>query len=288
MNALKVYLLVLFISVFYFGCDKHHLFHDDSYSSNYDDNPPEAPTNIYTVTGDNRVDIFWTGSPNGDLAGYNVYYSTDNYKFTLIGSTENNYYVDLDAHNGETIYYAITAYDYNGNESELSKDLVYDTPRPEGFNQAIFDYLQFPKNSGYDFSSYSVVPYDDQNSDFFFENYQGVFYLDVWNDSDIKDMGKTTDIYDVSVAPSSGWSSTKDVVAEIGHTYVIWTWDNHFAKIRVKNITNERVVFDWAYQTVEGNDELKRTVPPDHRNPIDKSGFLKRLEDRKNRTVSVY
>lgn len=288
MKALKIYLFVLIMSVFYLGCDKHHLFNDDSPSSNYDDRAPAAPTNIYTITGDNRVDIYWTDSPDKDLAGYNVYYSMDNYKFTLIGSTQNNYYVDLDAHNGETIYYALTAYDYNGNESELSKDLVYDTPRPEGFNQAIFDYLQFPNNSGYDFSTYSVVPYDDQNSDFFFENYQGTFYLDVWNDSDIKDMGKTTDIYDISVAPSTGWSSTKDAVAEIGHTYVIWTWDNHFAKIRIKNITNERMVFDWAYQTVEGNDELKTTVPPEHRNPIDKSEFFKRIEFRKNMIVKKY
>jgi hypothetical protein len=226
------------------------------------------------------VDIFWTDSPDRDLAGYNVYYSYDNYKFTLLESTENDYYVDLGANNGETIYYAITAYDYNGNESDLSKDLVYDTPRPEGFNQSVFDYLQFPKNSGYDFSTYTVMPYDDQNTDFFFENYNGTFYLDVWNDSDIQDMGKTSDIYDISVAPSSGWSSSKDAIVQIEHTYVIWTWDNHFAKVRIKNITNERIVFDWAYQSVEGNKELKIKAPPEQRKPIDKEEFLKRIEKR--------
>jgi hypothetical protein len=273
MKTLTKLLLVLMLSVIYFGCSKQDFFR-------YDDTPPSPPTNVYTITGDGRVDIFWNDSPERDVAGYNVYYSYDNYKFTLLGSTGNNYYVDLGASNGVTIYYAVTAYDYNGNESDLSKDLVYDTPRPEGFNQAIFDYLQFPNNSGYDFSTYSILPYDDLGTDFFFENYNGTFYLDVWDDSDIRDMGKTTDIYDITYAPTSGWSSTKDVIAEVGHTYVVWTWDNHFAKIRVKNITNERVVFDWAYQLVEGNKELKVKVTPEHRNPLDKLEFQKRVENR--------
>jgi hypothetical protein len=43
----------------------------------------------------------------------------------------------------------------------------------------------------------------------------------------------------------------------IGHTYVIWTWDNHYAKVRIKAISNERLVFDWAYQLLEGEQQLK-------------------------------
>ncbi|MCK7520206.1 MAG: hypothetical protein MZV64_22195 [Ignavibacteriales bacterium] len=45
-----------------------------------------------------------------------------------------------EAVNGDKYYYAVAAYDYNGNESELSYDVIYSTARPEGFNQAIFDY----------------------------------------------------------------------------------------------------------------------------------------------------
>ncbi|MGE5497630.1 MAG: hypothetical protein ACM3Q2_06160, partial [Syntrophothermus sp.] len=87
--------------------------------------------------------------------------------------------------------------------------------------------------------------------------YNGTFYLNVWDDSDIQAMGKTQDIYDIPTAPSRGWSPTKDTLAVIGHTYVIWTWDNHFAKIRITNITSERITFDWAYQEVKGNKDLK-------------------------------
>ena len=236
------------------ACEVYDPYHDVDY------NPPAIPKGIVVENGDNRVDIYWNNNHESDLAGYNVYYSYSyDGEYTLIGSTSYNSFIDWDAQNGDLYYYAVTAYDYNGNESELSFDVVYATPRPEGFNQSVFDYLEFPNNSGYSFSNYRVYPYDSQNTDFFFENYNGDFYIDVWDDTDIRDMGPTSSIYDIQYAPSGGWSSTKDEVAIVGHTYVIWTWDNHFAKIRITAITNERIVFDWAYQLIEGEPMLKGT-----------------------------
>lgn len=239
----------------------------------YDDRPPSPPKGIYTVTGDNRIDIFWNENPEGDVAGYNVYYSYSySGKYTLIGSTYRNSFIDYGAKNGTTYYYAVTAYDYNNNESDLSTEVIYDTPRPEGFNQAIFDYNRSPNNSGYDFSKYLVVPYNSDAADMFFENFNGKYFLNVWDDSDIQDMGTTNDIWDISYAPSTGWvplkpnENVKYVEAKVGRTYVIWTWDNHYAKVRIKNIVNDRMVFDWAYQLVEGNRELKRMVNGNVRN----------------------
>ncbi len=258
MKRLGKTILALFGFSFLFlvGCSKQ--------ITEYDVTPPSPPTNIRTVTGDNRVDLYWDPSPQSDVAGYNVYVASSYHgKYQLIGNTDETYYVDYDAQNGVTYYYAVTAYDYNGNESDLSTDVVYDTPRPEGFNQSISDFRRFPSIAGYSFTNFSVVPYNDDNCDFFFENDSGYFYLDVWDDSDIQDMGETTDIYDVSQAPLSGWvalvpgDNIKYVQAIEGHTYVIWTWDNHFAKVRISLITPERIVFDWAYQTAEGNPELK-------------------------------
>lgn len=254
----RILLSTLFLGAIIFnGCDKLNNY--------YDDTPPSPPKNVSTVTGDNRVDIFWDYNTENDVAGYNVYYAYSyNGKYTLLGSTKKDSFVDSGAKNGTTYYYAVTAYDYNGNESELSKDEVYDTPRPEGFDQTIYDYRRFPNNSGYDFSKYLVLPFDDKYADLFFENYNGTFYLNVWDDSDIQDMGPTRDIWDISYAPIGGWvplkqgENVKYTQAKIGNTYVIWTWDNHYAKVRVKNITGERIVFDWAYQLVEGNRELKR------------------------------
>ncbi len=267
---IKNYLFL--IITFLFGCNQLDDFR-------YDDIPPSPPSNIRTITGDRRVDIFWDHSPESDVAGYNVYYSYSyDGRYTFIGSTDDNYFVDNECQNGVTYYYAVTALDYNNNESELSRDVIYDTPRPEGFNQAVFDYNISPNNAGYDFNLYQVVPYNSENADFFFESYDGKYYITVWEDTDIQDMGPTRDIYDISYAPLDGWipiksgENIKYAEAIIGHTYVIWTWDNHYAKIRIKNITRERIVFDWAYQLVEGNRELKR-------NPI--------KFDRKNMPVKI-
>lgn len=251
-------LLALLTIPFIYGCDEF----DDFY---FDDEPPLPPKGVYTITGDNRIDIFWDDNYERDIAGYNVYYSYSyDGKYTLLGNTHKTEFIDYGANNGTTYYYAVTAYDYSNNESELSKDVVYDTPRPEGFNQAIFDYNRSVNNSGYDFSKYLVVPYNTDAADMFFENYNGTFYLNVWDDSDIQDMGSTRDIWDISYAPLTGWvqiqpnENVKYTPAIVGHTYVIWTWDNHYAKVRIKSMTSERMVFDWAYQLVEGNRELKR------------------------------
>jgi len=238
----------------------------------FDNVPPVPPTGVIAINGNNRVDLYWNENREPDLAGYNIYYS-DSYdgKYINIGSSAYNSFIDYGAVNGEKYYYAITAYDYNGNESDLSRDVVYSTARPEGFNQAIFDYRRFPNNSGFSFELQSVVAYNDSNYiDFFFENYQGTFYLDVYNDTDIQDMGQTNDIYDIPFAPTSGWSTTKDAIAIVGHTYVIWTWKNRFAKIRISQITSERVVFDWAYQLVEGERQLKSSATPGVRNNLER------------------
>lgn len=264
----SAFLTALIGLAFLGGCTQ-----EDYYS--YDNTPPSPPTNIWTVTGDNRVDIGWDHNHETDVAGYNVYYNyTYEGEYTLIGSTSDNYFIDFGAENGVTYYYGIAAYDYDNNESELSYDVIYDTPRPEGFNQAIFDYTYYPSTSGYDLSDYIVGPYNDDYSDFFFENYNGIFYLNVWDDTDIQDMGPTIDIYDISYAPLTGWvpliegDNVKYTEAFIGNTYVIWTWDNHFAKIRITNITNERMIFDWAYQTADGNQELKRGVVASERKQL--------------------
>jgi len=262
MKKTTLYLSIAAAALFLSACQ----INDPNNYYEIDNTPPAPPEGLVVYNGDNRADIAWLHNRENDVAGYNVYYS-DTYdgRYTLIGSTSDNYFIDYEAANGVETFYGVAAYDYNGNESELSYDVAYAIPRPEGFNQTIYDYLNYPNNSGYSFTSFSSVPYDDLSSDFFFENYQGQYYLNVWDDSDIQDMGATTDIYDIPFAPETGWSSTKDVRAIIGHTYVIWTWDNHFAKIRVKNITRERIVFDWAFQLVPGSTMLKPKAGSDVR-----------------------
>jgi hypothetical protein len=47
------------------------------------------------------------------------------------------------------------------------------------------------------------------------------------------------------------------VEAIVGHCYIVWTHDNHFAKFRITSLDAQRVQFDWAYQVDPGNRELR-------------------------------
>ncbi|MBA7715365.1 D-inositol-3-phosphate glycosyltransferase [subsurface metagenome] len=159
----------------------------------------------------------------------------------------------------QTYYYAITAFDYDGNESDLSYELAYDTPRPEGYNEQIFDYTEYPDYAGWDFSTYSVVAYDNPVCDFYYgyDDFNEAFYFYIGHTGGlIQDFGYTESLDEITYAPEYGWSSTGIVEAILGHTYIIWTWDNHFAKFRVSSIGSNYVVFDWAYQVDPGNPEL--------------------------------
>jgi hypothetical protein len=251
-EAMKTAIVVAFASVLFFaGCE--HRFWE------VDDMPPSAPSGLSTSPGDNFIEIFWRPSPDGDVAGYNIYCSTSaNGRFTYIGSSTDAYYVDRGAKNGTTYYYAISAYDVNDNESQLSREVVYDIARPEGADYTLSDFRTVPTSAGYDFSAYAVVPYTDPGADMWFEYYNGVMYMDVDTDSDIQDMGPTKSILDIPTAPASGWSTTHDVQLTAGHTYVVWTWDDHYAKFRVTSLSSGRVVFDWAYQLQKSNTLLKR------------------------------
>lgn len=225
-----------------------------------DNTPPMPPVGIVSISLDDAVEVQWIENQENDLAGYHVYVS-DRYdgKYELIGDTRSTSFVDRGATNGVTDYYAVTAYDFDGNVSELSRDVVYDTPRPEGRNVALVDRFAVPYRAGYDFSEYAIIHFDTDFTDFFFEvTAEGVPYLVVWDDSDIQDMGYTANLDEISSAPAAGWNPTGDALAVHGHTYVIETFDGHYAKIRLTNVGTSGITFDWAYQVARGNPELIR------------------------------
>lgn len=237
--------------------------------------PPFEPRGIYTVTGDGFIRISWLANQEPDIAGYRIYVSNAyDGVYQVIGETAALVFFDYDATNGITAYYALTAVDAAGNESALSKDLVYDTPRPEGSDVALPNYRVDPNRAGYDFSTYSIGPYDDEFTDIFFEFFEGMYYMNVWDDTQIQDMGYTASLGEITTAPLAGWSPTGDVPLIVGHTYVVRTWDSHFAKVRIRSLSDTRVIFDWAYQLQVGNPRLKQ---PASRGPLRPSaGFTGR------------
>ncbi len=224
-----------------------------------DTTPPLPPQGISTISLDHAIDISWLPSQEPDVSGYNVWRNgSASGHFILIGTTSHAYFVDDAALNGTTYYYRLSAFDFGGNESALSAEVAYDTPRPEGYDVTLSDRTLDPASSGYDFSAFVAKRYDDHSTDIFFQNAGGVYYLNVWSDSDIQDMGYTSSLDEISSAPVSGWAPSKSAEAIPGHTYVVWTWDDHYAKVLVKTVSPSTITFDWAFQTAPGNRELKR------------------------------
>jgi len=223
--------------------------------------PPAAPSGLTTLPGDGFIEILWNRNAEADLAGYRVYVgSSYDGRYELIGTTSATRFVDSEARNGQLYFYAVSAYDFAGNESELSPEEAYSIARPEGYDVTLRDYRAIPTSAGFDFSGYTVVSFDDLYSDMYFENWNGQLYMNVREDTDIQDMGPTSSLLDVSVAPADGWSSTHDALLRMGHTYVVWTWDDHYAKFRVTSLSSGRVVFDWTYQLKSASPLLKRNI----------------------------
>ncbi len=222
----------------------------------------DPPRNVVAVPGDNLVEIFWDHHRSRKIVGYRVYRSRSyDGRFTYLGTTGQDYFVDHTARNGDLYYYAVSGYDARGNETDLSTESAFTIPRPEGYDVLMRDFRVQPNRAGFEFATATLGPYDDQYTDIFYDFDNGYHYMNVWDDTDVQDMGYTYSIKDIRYAPSSGWSPTKDVILNVGHTYVVWTYDNHFAKFRVIELGPGYVVFDWAYQTLEGEPMLKRDIP---------------------------
>jgi hypothetical protein len=232
------------------GCTHHSI----------DNEPPAIPRGLRSITGDEEVLLVWYQNTEPDLAGYRIYRSTEAFGlYYEIGETNLDYFLDFGLVNGATYYYAVTAFDYEGNESELSHEIVYDTPRPEGYGEQIFDYTEYPDFAGWQFSAYSVVAYDAPHCDFYYGYDQNdhAYYFYIGHPAGlIQDFGYTSSLDEITYAPQEGWSLTGKVEAIVGHTYIIHTWDNHYAKFRVTAIGTNSVMFDWAYQIDPGNPEL--------------------------------
>lgn len=246
------------IAIFAVGCD------DDPVAPVIppDLTPPAAPQAVRTVTGDGRVTLTWVPNTEFDLAGYRVFRGITGYEgpFDPLSTTNTNSYVDNQVINGSTYFYAVAAYDAAGNESELSLENTFDTPRPAGTNLVLYDVSFEPDQlAGYDFSAGVLRLSGNSSTDIYYEVLGGtrlMFARDL--STDVQDAGYRP-LDDLDWAPDDGWSPTGTVELITGHSYYVWTRTDNFAKFRVTSITDGQVRVDWAYQLQAGNPELIRT-----------------------------
>lgn len=232
------------------------------------DAPPFPPDGVFSVTGDGVVTLFWNPNQEPDLAGYSVWRGNQDpdgpyFHLADVGSNTTSY-DDFDVVNGETWFYAVVAVDAAGHESNLSRETVFDTPRPEGFGLVLVDLGQDPSHAGYDFSSLSNSSQAASlgTTDIYFENLSGVNYVVAADPLvDIQDYG-VIDLVAVDWAPDTGWAPSKRAEAIVGHSYIVRVTDGqgdfNMAKFEVKVVTSDNLTLDWAYQAVDNNPELAR------------------------------
>jgi len=260
--------LLAFVALAVAGCN-------DNSTAPRDVTPPAAPRGLFSITGDGSVKLSWLANTESDLAGYRVYESTcasgPNCPYNRVGATEATEFMVTGLTNGVTRYFAVSAVDAAGNESELSHDNDSDTPRPAG-STALNNSVNGLAGAGWDFSAFSKVAANDPAADIFY-GYSGGLALmtatsvliqtqpdTLYINNEIQDAGyaSTLDAVDVSpVGNDAGWSPTGTVELIPGHCYIVWTWDNHYAKFRVTGVSPSTVSLDWAYQTDQGNPQLR-------------------------------
>ncbi len=263
----KALLLILItLAAFIFsGCDD-----DCDNILFYQDTVPTAPQGVISITGDSTVYIYWNGLYEQDVYQYIVYRSFDPiYDYDDIGyvdpyprPSDNIYsYTDNTVANGITYYYAVRAIDSAGQASELSWETVQDTPRPDG-EITLYPNSLSRDHSGFNFSLPARVADTSSIADVYMDSVGGVFYLNAGNYDyiygKIQDVGNTFYFNQfIGYAPTEGWSELGYVELIEGHSYVIFTYDYHYALMSVKSINpSGSVTFDWAYQTDADNPEL--------------------------------
>jgi hypothetical protein len=246
--------------------------HGDGYGRP-DTQAPSVPRGLWSMTGDREVLVMWISNCETDLDGYRVYRNTEpTGYFPRVAqvSRRATSFTDREVQNGVTYYYAISAFDDSGNESELTAMTIHDTPRPEGDGLRLGNARVDTREAGYDFSADRVIAGDDANADIYYwqSPEEGAWMVATQRTdedySDIQDAGYLA-LDDVDWAPEGGWAPAGEVPLVEGHSYIVWTWDNHYAKFRVASVTADGVVIDWAYQVDVGNPELVRpgmAAPP--------------------------
>ncbi|MGH7742096.1 MAG: hypothetical protein ACRENS_08745 [Candidatus Eiseniibacteriota bacterium] len=226
--------------------------------------PPAAPRGVYSVTGDGAVTLQWLANTEADVAGYRVYQADcpdgPSCPYMPVGATGSTTLWVGQLPNGQTRYFAVTAIDQAGNESELSYENVMDTPRPSGSGLLLTEATAAPATAGYRFAAYRVLPSDDPSTDIFYQLANGVpFMVCPFTDTDIQDAGYATSLDAVDFAPLVGWAASGTAELTPGHCYVLrlGLTSVNYAKFRVVSLSGGQVVLDWAYQVDPNNRELR-------------------------------
>ena len=249
--------------------------------------PPAGPRDIFSVTGDGEVTLYWSAPVADDVVAYSVFISQDDhdyYRIADVGAGQHHFViggemipsnVPFDFVNGESYFLGVSALDAFGNESELTEtSTTFDTPRPAGRGLRLYR-VDGPRatESGYDFSR-SPYGYAMSGTSLFtdvtFTMSGGVPVLRTPHPQvvEMQDIG-WLDFDDPRAGwfSESGWEPQSEVPLRLGHVILVRIWEEtrpgntfepfHVGKLAVTAIDGESVTLDWAYQIDPNNPELK-------------------------------
>ncbi len=234
-RTFSVVFLILSL-IWAFGCETNNSVEPDT-------EPPSIPRGVLSATGNGRITVEWLPNGERDLAGYRVRRSPDDSEYNLMAdlSADAFRYVDKDDKNGRTYSYAVSAYNYDSHESELSPEQVYDTPRPSGSSVTLDDHSLVPDRSGFDFSrpDRGPIPWDSRAADVYcgWDTIVNVAYLFLDNLTQMQDIGYHDKFSEVDVSPQAGFTSEFVELIE-RHIYVFCTPEGNYAKIRMTAVSD--------------------------------------------------
>jgi hypothetical protein len=86
---------------------------------------PATPTGLTPVAGVASIDLSWSRNTEDDLAGYNLFRSTDDGPFTALATNLSvPAFTDTQVESGRQYRYSVSAIDMSGNESDRSEAIA--------------------------------------------------------------------------------------------------------------------------------------------------------------------
>src|SRR5262249_35582552 len=136
-ETMRTFLSLLIGVILIAGCNDDHVTGPHSVR-------PAAPRGLHSTTGDHEVLLTWLDNTERNIAYYRIYVGDcggTGCPYDPIGTANSTSFVVTGLANGQTRYFAVSAVNTDGLESDLSYDTIFDTPRPEGTGLTLTSYL---------------------------------------------------------------------------------------------------------------------------------------------------
>jgi FlgD Ig-like domain len=118
---------------------------------------PSIPTGLLAIQNESGIQLTWTSNSAPDLKYYTVYKSIEGSSFEKSGITIDTSFIDTEI-NSDHYYYAISATDFSGNETEYSNPAYIVISDIED-KKSVPQYFYLENNYPNPFNPNTIIPY---------------------------------------------------------------------------------------------------------------------------------